>query len=76
MSYSASELRLSWRRKTSLSPPVKYFTDRSKADFFGGSFMFLCLMFAMPLCASVYLCLVVTYWERAGLLARVCGVLL
>ena len=30
----------------------------------------------MPLCASVYLCLVVTCWERADLLALVCGVLL
>ena len=39
--------------------------------------MFLfCLMFAMSLCASVYLCFVVTCWERADLLALVCGVLL
>ena len=30
------------------------------------------LVFVMPLCASVYLCLVVTYWERAGLLLVVC----
>ena len=37
---------------------------------------FVCLVFAMPLCASVYLCLVVTCWERADLLALVCGVLL
>ena len=36
--------------------------------------MFLCLVFAMPLCASVYMCLVVTRWERADLLALVCGV--
>ena len=42
--------------------------------------MFLfCLMFAMSLCASVYMCFVymcfvVTYWERADLLALVCGV--
>ena len=28
----------------------------------------------MPLCTSVYLYLVVTYWERTGLLALVCGV--
>ena len=27
----------------------------------------------MPLCASVYMCLVVTCWERADLLALVCG---
>ena len=31
-------------------------------------------MFAMPLCASVYMCLVVTCWERADLLALVCDV--
>ena len=44
-------------------------------DFFCGSFMFLfCLVFAMSLCASVYMCFVVTCWERAGLLTLVCGV--
>ena len=37
--------------------------------------MFLfCLVFAMSLCASVYTCFVVTCWERADLLALVCGV--
>ena len=39
--------------------------------------MFLfCLVFAtyISLCASVYMCLVVTCWERADLLALVCGV--
>ena len=35
---------------------------------------FFCLVVAMPLCASVYMCLVVTCWERADLLALVCGV--
>ena len=29
--------------------------------------MFFCLAFAMPLCVSVYMCLVVTSWERADL---------
>ena len=38
--------------------------------------MFFCLVFVMPLCASVYLCHVVSCWERADLLALVCGVLL
>ena len=38
--------------------------------------MFLCLMFVMPLCASVYLRLMVTCWERADLLALVCSALL
>ena len=36
--------------------------------------MFFCLVFAMPMCAFVYMCLVVTCWERADLLALVCGV--
>ena len=37
--------------------------------------MFLfCLVLAMFLCASVYMCFVVTCWERADLLALVCGV--
>ena len=34
-----------------------------------GSFMFFSV-----LCVSVYKCLVVTCWERADLLALVCGV--
>ena len=34
------------------------------------------LVFAMSLCASVSMCFVVTCWERADLLALVCGVLL
>ena len=43
--------------------------------FFCGSFLFLfCLLFAMSLYASVYMCFVVTCWERADLLALVCGV--
>ena len=36
---------------------------------------FSCLVFVMHLCMFVYLCLVVTCWERADLLALVCGVL-
>ena len=37
--------------------------------------MFLfCLVFAMSWCASVYMCFVVTRWERADLFALVCGV--
>ena len=34
---------------------------------------FFCLVFAMSLCASVCVCFVVACWERAGLLALVCG---
>ena len=63
------------RRKTSLSPPVKYLTDRSKAVLLLWILWgFFCLVVAMPLCASVYMCLVVTCWERADLLTLVCGV--
>ena len=40
--------------------------------FFG--LVYVCLVIAMPLCASVNMCLVVTCWERADLLALVCGV--
>ena len=37
------------RRKTGLSPPVKYFTDRSKAVLLLRIiYVFLCLTFAMP----------------------------
>ena len=35
---------------------------------------FFCLVFIMPLCATVYLSLVVNCLERADLLALVCGV--
>ena len=37
---------------------------------------FFCLVFAMSLCASVYMCFVVTCWERADLLALALGVYL
>ena len=51
-----------WRRETGLSPPVKYCTDRSKAVLLLWIFyVFFWLVFVMPLCASVYLCRVVTW---------------
>ena len=37
---------------------------------------YFCLVLALPLWASVYMCLVVNCWERAALLALVPGVLL
>ena len=39
------------------------------------SLCFFCLVFAMPLFVSVYVCLVVACWERADLLALVCACL-
>ena len=58
-----------------LSPPVKYFTDRSKAVLLLWIFyVFVLSCVCYVLCASVYMCFVVTCWERADLLALVCGV--
>ena len=37
--------------------------------------VFFCFVYIMLLYVSVYLCLVVTCWESADLLALVCGVL-
>ena len=37
---------------------------------------FFHLVFAMPLCVSVFMCSVATCWESVDLLALVCGVLL
>ena len=76
VSWSTSELRVTLAPWNRFKPSSKNFTDRSKAIlllwiFYG---FFFCLVFAMPLCESVYMCLVVTCWERADLLALVCGV--
>ena len=66
--------------KGEVGAPLNRFKPSSKIfyrpfqDFFCGSFMFLfCLMFAMSLCTSVYMCFVVTCWERADLLDLICG---
>ena len=67
---SQSQLRLHF-----LSPPVKYFTDRSKAVLLLWIFyVFVLSCVCYVLCASVYMCFLVTCWERADLLALVCGV--
>ena len=50
------------RRETGLSPPVKYFTDRSKTILLLWIFYVFCFAFAMPLCASFYCAL----WSPAG----------
>ena len=51
-----------------LSPPVKYFTDRSKAVLLLG--ITCVILFMSCVChafASVHCCLVVTCWEKADL---------
>ena len=52
-----------WRRKTGLSPPVKYFTDRSKAVLSCGSFMFCSVLCLLCLCTRMFIC---ALWSPAG----------
>ena len=61
-------------RETGLSPPLNIFTYCSKALLLLWTIYVFCLVFVMPLCSSVCLCLVVTCLGRADLLAPVCGV--
>ena len=53
-----------------------YWPFQGGTSFVDHLMFFFCLVFAMPLYASVYMCLVVTCWERPDLLALVCGALL
>ena len=70
-------LRWGWRLETGASPPVKYFTDRSKAVLLLWIFYVFSVLCLLCLCVCLfYMCFVVTCWERADLLALVCGVLL
>ena len=78
MSWSTSELRVrlaSWNRFKP-SSKIFYWPFTGGTSFMDLLCVFFCLVFAMPLCASVYMCFVVSCWERADLLALVCGVLL
>ena len=62
--------------------PLNWFKLSSKIFYWpfkgGTSFVdllcFFCLVFAISLCVSVYMCFVVTCWERADLLALFFGV--
>ena len=56
-----------WPPNISLTVSRRYF-------FCGSLCVFFYVLFAMTLYASVYLCLVVTCWESADLLALICGV--
>ena len=75
MSWSRSELRVRLAPLNWLKPSGKtFYWPFQGGTSFCGSFMFFLSCFAMPLCVSVYMCLVVTCWERADPLALVCGV--
>ena len=53
-----------WRRKTGLSPPVKYFTDRSKAVLLLWIFYVFCsVLCLLCLCARLFMC---ALWSPAG----------
>ena len=53
-----------FKLKTGLSPPVKYFNDRSKAVLLLWIFyVFVQSCVCYVLCASVYMCFLVTCWE-------------
>ena len=70
-----SECLLAYTGWLSSTGFLYWFTDRSKAVLLLWIFyVFFCIVFAVSLYASVYMCFVVTCWERADLLALVCGV--
>ena len=63
------------RRETGLSPPLKYFADRSKAVLLLWIIKYFYLVFVMLSYARVcLLCIVANCWERADLFALVCDV--
>ena len=76
MSWSTSELRLRLAPLNWFKPSIKifYWPFQGRTSFVYLQVFFFCLVFAMSLCASVYMCFVVTCWERADLLTLVCGV--
>ena len=53
---------------------VHNFTLKNSSGSFGDHLCYFCLVFVMLSCTSVYLCIVVTCWERVDLLALVCDV--
>ena len=66
---------VSWKCCGCDSMNIESFTDRSKAVLLLWIFyVFVLSCVCNVLCASVYMCFVVTCWERADLLALVCGV--
>ena len=64
-----------WSVQNSYLTTLSLCTDRSKAVLLLWIFyVFVLSCVCYVLCASVYMCFVVTCWERADLLALVCGV--
>ena len=64
MSWSTSELRVrSACPETCLSPPVKYFTDRSKVVLLLWIFYVFSVLWLLCLCACLFIC---ALWSPAG----------
>ena len=63
MSWSTSELRASWRHETGLSPPVKYFADRSKAVLLLWIIHVIYVVCLLCFCARLF---IVALWSPAG----------
>ena len=64
VSLSTSELRVRLvRRQTGLSPPVKYFTDCSKAVLLLWIFYAFSVLCLLCLCARLFMC---ALWSLAG----------
>ena len=75
MSWSTSELRVRLASYTRFKPSsIIFYWPFQGGNSFVDLLCFICLVLVMPLCSSVYLCLVVTCWERADLLTLVCCV--
>ena len=75
LSSSTSELRPRMAPWNLLKPSSRTFYWPFQGDTsFVDLLCFFCLVIDRTLCASVYMCLVVTCWERADLLELVCGV--
>ena len=55
--------KLGWRRETGLSPPVKYFTDRSKAVLLLRIFYVLSVLCVLCPSARLFIC---ALWSPAG----------
>ena len=73
-STSQLKVRLAPLNRFKPSSKIFYYPFQGGTSFVDLLRFFFCLVLAMPLCASVYMCLVVTCWEGADLLALVCGV--
>ena len=66
------ELGWGWRRRAGLSPPVKYFTDRSSSVLLLWVYSVFSVLCLLCICARLFIC---ALWSPDGKgLTLVCGV--